>query len=184
MIYFTIGKKHNQFLFRPWHFQEVEAARFPDMKMVRLSVLRTKPPLPPREIYLVEICWYVMVHGDAREEKWGGNKRMEWVTSKCHMTAEHRLARAVQNLQTDVHNSAASSRLNWGPRRFKRIVRFAERRNLVYARVTSHLKRSILVSVRGWVEPRVRYSAAERITSLENSTDTIGNRTAIFRLVL
>jgi hypothetical protein len=44
---------------------------------------------------------------------------MEWVTSKRHMTAEHRLARAVQTLQADVHSSPASSRLNWLPRRFK-----------------------------------------------------------------
>jgi len=35
------------------------------------------------------------------------------------MTAEHRLARAVQTLQADVHSSPASSRLNWRPRRFK-----------------------------------------------------------------
>jgi hypothetical protein len=61
----------------------------------------------------------VMAHGDAREQKWRGNKRMEWVTSKRHMTAEHRLARAVQTLQADVHGSPASSRLNWHPRRFK-----------------------------------------------------------------
>jgi hypothetical protein len=59
-----------------------------------------------------------MAH-DAREEKWRGNKRMEWVTSKHHMTAEHRLAWAVQTLQADVHSSPASSRLNWRPRRFK-----------------------------------------------------------------
>ena len=37
-----------------------------------------------------------MAHGDVREEKWRGNKRMKWVTSKRHMTAEDRLARAVQ----------------------------------------------------------------------------------------
>jgi hypothetical protein len=40
---------------------------------------------------------------------------MKWVTSKRHMTAEHRLARAVQTLQADVHSSPASSRL----KRFK-----------------------------------------------------------------
>jgi len=40
---------------------------------------------------------------------------MEWVTSKRHMTAEYRLARTVQTLQTDVHSSPASSRLNWRP---------------------------------------------------------------------
>ena len=60
-----------------------------------------------------------MAHGDAREEKWRWNKRMEWVTSKRHVTAEHRLARAVQTLQADVHSSPASSRLNWRPRRFE-----------------------------------------------------------------
>ena len=52
---------------------------------------------------------------DAREKKWRGNNRMEWVTSKCHMTAEHRLARAVQSLQADVYSSPASSRLNRRP---------------------------------------------------------------------
>jgi hypothetical protein len=69
----------------------------------------------------VESSWNVMAHGDAREEKWRGNKRMEWVTSKRHVTAEHRLARAVQTLQADVHSSPASSRLNWPPtpRRFR-----------------------------------------------------------------
>ena len=60
-----------------------------------------------------------MAHGDAREEKWRGNKGTKWVTSKRHMTAEHRLARAVQTLQTDVNSSPANSRLNWRPCRFK-----------------------------------------------------------------
>jgi len=67
----------------------------------------------------VDCVWNVMAHGDAREENWRGNKRMEWVTSKRHITAEHRLARAVQTLQADEHDSSASSRLNWRPRRFK-----------------------------------------------------------------
>jgi len=43
-----------------------------------------------------------MAHGDAREAKRRGDKRIEWVTSKRHVTAEHRLARAVQTLKTDV----------------------------------------------------------------------------------
>jgi hypothetical protein len=47
----------------------------------------------------VESSWNVMAHGDARKQKWRGNKRMEWVTSKRHMTAEHRLARVVQTLR-------------------------------------------------------------------------------------
>jgi hypothetical protein len=37
---------------------------------------------------------------------------MEWVASKRHMTAEHRLARAVQTLPADVYSSSASSRVN------------------------------------------------------------------------
>jgi hypothetical protein len=69
--------------------------------------------------WIVGSSWNVMAQGDARVEKWRGNKRMEWVTSKRHMTAEHRLARAVQTLQADVYSSPASSRLNWHPRRFK-----------------------------------------------------------------
>ena len=63
-------------------------------------------------VFIVESSWNVMAHGDEREEKWRGNKRMEWVTNKRHMTAEYRLARTVQTLQADVHSSPASSRLN------------------------------------------------------------------------
>jgi hypothetical protein len=62
-----------------------------------------------------ESSWNVMAHGDAQEKRRGNEK---WVTSKRHMTAEHRLARAVQTLQADVHSSPASSRMNWC-RRFK-----------------------------------------------------------------
>jgi hypothetical protein len=57
-----------------------------------------------------------MAHGDAREGKWRGNCRMEWVASTLHATSEH----GVSNITTaDAHTSAASSRLNWRPRRFK-----------------------------------------------------------------
>jgi hypothetical protein len=68
---------------------------------------------------LVDCVWNVMAHGDTREEEWRGNKRMEWVTSKRYMTAEHRLAQTVQTLQADVRSLPASSRLNWRPCRFK-----------------------------------------------------------------
>ena len=91
---------------------------------------------------IVDFVWNVMAHGDAREEKWRGNKRMEWVTSKRHVTAEHRLARAVQTLQP-VYSSPASSRLNWPYCRFKLTRPFRGKRNLVAARVPSHFKRSL-----------------------------------------
>jgi len=88
----------------------------------------------------LDCFWNVMAHGDARAEKWRRNKRMDWVTSKRHMTAEHRLARAVQTLQADWTDSPPpppGADLNG-------IVRFAERRNLVAALVPSHFKRSLL----------------------------------------
>ena len=58
-----------------------------------------------------------MAHGDAREGKWRGNWRMEWVASTLYTTSEH----GVSSITTaDAHTSAASTRLNWHPRRFKR----------------------------------------------------------------
>jgi hypothetical protein len=65
---------------------------------------------------VLESSWNVMAHGDAREGKWKGNWRMEWVASPLHTTSEH----GVSSITTaDAHISAASSRLNWRPRRFK-----------------------------------------------------------------
>jgi hypothetical protein len=69
----------------------------------------------------VDSSWNVVAHGDAREGKWGGNWRMKWVASTLHTTSEH----GVSSITTaDAHTSAASSRLNWCPRRFKWILSF------------------------------------------------------------
>ena len=57
-----------------------------------------------------------MAHGEAREGKWRGNWRMEWVASILHTTSEHGLSSITT---ADAHTSAASSRLNWRLRRFK-----------------------------------------------------------------
>jgi hypothetical protein len=67
---------------------------------------------------------------------------MEWVTSKRHMTAEHMLARTLQTLQADVHSSPAGIRTD-APADLNGLVRFAERRKLVSARVPSHFKRTL-----------------------------------------
>jgi hypothetical protein len=57
-----------------------------------------------------------MAHGDAREGKWRGNWRMQWVASTLDTTSEH----GVSSITTaNAHTSAASSRLNWRPRWFK-----------------------------------------------------------------
>jgi len=64
----------------------------------------------------VDSSWNVMAHGDAREGKWRGNWRMECVASNLHIISEH----GVSSITTaDAHTSAASSRLNRRPRRFK-----------------------------------------------------------------
>jgi hypothetical protein len=60
-----------------------------------------------------------MAHGGAREGKWSGNWRMEWVASTLHTTSEHGVSSITTITTADVHTSAASSRLNWRPRRFK-----------------------------------------------------------------
>jgi hypothetical protein len=66
--------------------------------------------------WVVESSWNVMAHGDAREGKWRGNWQMDWVSSTLHTTSEH----DVSSITTaDAHTSAASSRLNWPPCRFK-----------------------------------------------------------------
>ena len=65
---------------------------------------------------MLESRWNVMAHGDAREGKWRGNRRMEWVAITLPTTSEHGVS-SITN--ADAHNSAASSRLNWNPRRFK-----------------------------------------------------------------
>ena len=64
----------------------------------------------------VESSWNVMAHGNAREGKWRGNWRMEWVASTLHTTSEHGVSGIIT---ADTHTSAASSRLYWRPRRFK-----------------------------------------------------------------
>ena len=66
-----------------------------------------------------EPSWNVIAHDDAREEKWRGNWRMEWVASTPHTTSEHGVSSTTTITTADAHTSAASSRLNWRPRRFK-----------------------------------------------------------------
>jgi len=62
---------------------------------------------------------------------------MEWVASTLHTTSEH----GVSSITTaDVHTSAEPT----PPAVLNGLVRFAERWNLVSARVPSHFKRSLL----------------------------------------
>ena len=59
---------------------------------------------PRQDLCVVVSSWNVMAHGDAREEKWRGNWRMEWVASTLRTTSEH----GVSSITTaDAHTSAA-----------------------------------------------------------------------------
>ena len=69
---------------------------------------------------------------------------MEWVTGTLHTTSEH----GVSSITTpDAHTSAAGSRLNRAPADLNGLVRSAERRNLVSARVPSRFKRGLLLCI-------------------------------------
>ena len=79
---------------------------------------------------MVESRWNVMAHDDSLEGKWRGNWRMDWVASTLHTTSEH----GVSSITTaDAHTSAASSQLNWRPRRFKWTLRFRKTKNIFCA---------------------------------------------------
>jgi len=86
--------------------------------------------------------WHTATHG---REKWRGNWWMQWVASTLHTTSEH----GVSSITTaDAHTSAASSRLNWRPPvDLNGLVRFGERRNLVYTHVPSHFNWSLPIVV-------------------------------------
>ena len=90
----------------------------------------------------VDSSWNVMAHGDAREGKWMGNWRMEWVASTLHTTTEH----GVSSITTaDAHTSAASSRLNWRPRRFKWTRPFSPKDEIWFLRVCHHISNAVYI---------------------------------------
>jgi hypothetical protein len=69
-------------------------------------LLRNCPQNPVIAQYILESSWNVMAHSDAREGKWRGNWRMEWVASTLHTTSAH----GVSSITTaDARTSAASS---------------------------------------------------------------------------
>jgi hypothetical protein len=90
--------------------------------------------------YVLESSWNVMAHGDARKGKRRGNWWMEWVASTLHTTSEH----GVSNITTaNAHTSAVVDWTDPPSPDLNKLVRFAERRNLVSARVPSHFKCSL-----------------------------------------
>ena len=95
-----------------------------------------------KSVQVVDTSRSVMAHSDAQEGKWRGSWRMEWVASTPHTTSEH----GVSSITTaDAHTWVAGSGLSWRPPAdLNGLFRFAERRNLLSARVPSHFKISLL----------------------------------------
>ena len=131
--------------------------------------LQLAPDLPE-----VESSWDVMAHGDARERKWRGNWRMEWVASTLHTTSEH----GVSSITTaDAHTSAASSRLNWRPRQFiwTRPFRRKTKSGFCACAITFQLASNCYVS-RGGPEQQIwRHDMCERRKQLTQTYPTRKN---------
>jgi hypothetical protein len=81
-----------------------------------------------------------MAHGDAREGKWRGNWRMEWVASTFKLPRN-----MVYPVLLPLMRTPRLPVFDWtdAPADLNGLVRFVERRNLVFARVPSHFKRSL-----------------------------------------
>jgi len=94
----------------------------------------------PCPISWVASSWNVMAHGDARLEKWRGNWRMEWVASTLTLPRN-----VVYPALLLLMRTPRLPVVDWTdvPADLNGFVRFAERRNLVSARVPSRFKRSI-----------------------------------------
>jgi len=82
-----------------------------------------------------------MAHGDAREGKWRGNWRMEWVASTLTP-----LPNVVYSALLKLKRTPRLPAVDWTdhPTDLNGLVRFGERRNLVSARVPSRSARAIL----------------------------------------
>ena len=84
---------------------------------------------------VLESSCNVMTHVDAREGKWRGIWRMEWVASTLYTTSEH----GVSSITTaDPYTSAASSGLNWRPLRFKWTRPFRRKTKSGFCACASH----------------------------------------------
>jgi len=88
-----------------------------------------------RRTIVVEWKRNLVAHGDAREEKWRGKRRMEWVAT---------------SLQLDSHSKKASTRLNWHSRQYKwtRPFRWKTESGFCACAITFHFH-----SNTGWTVP-------------------------------
>ena len=89
---------------------------------------------------MVELVRNLVAHGDAREGKWRGNWRMEWVASTLTPPPN-----VVYPALLKLMRTPRLPAVDWtdAPTDLNGLVRFGERRNLVSARVPSRSARAI-----------------------------------------
>jgi len=116
----------------------------------------------------------MMAHGDAREGKWRGNWRMDWVSSTLHTTSEL----GVSSITTaDAHTSAASSWLNWRPLPIQMDSSVSPKDEIWFLRVCHHISNTVYTLV---TLPRTHMLQFPRIL---NST-TVSTSNLVFQYYL
>ena len=102
--------------------------------MFDIIYLLTAIGLPPGGSSTVELVRNLVAHGDAREGKWRGNWRMEWVASTLTPPPN-----VVYPALLKLTRTPRLPAVDWtdAPTDLNGLVRFGERRNLVSARVPS-----------------------------------------------
>jgi hypothetical protein len=111
----------------PWCYSPIRAFVFSlSNHSKKNSTSATKTQLVPhsnhcscvtnQSLNAVESSWNLMAHGDAGEGKWRGTLANGGGSQYSHSTSEHDVS-SITN--ADAQTSAASSRLNLRPRRFK-----------------------------------------------------------------
>ena len=96
-----------------------------------------------RWIKEVELSWNLMAHGDARQGKWRGNMRVEWVASSLALYLGTRCIQHYYHYYRWWHTRLPV--VDWTDHSvsLNGLVRFAERPNLVSAHVPSRFKRAL-----------------------------------------
>jgi len=108
-----------------------------------------------RTEHVVHSSWNVMAHRGARDGKWRGNWRIEWVTSTLHTTSVHGVSSITA---ADLCTSAAGSRMNWRPPAdLNWLICFAKRQNLVSACVPSDFNWPLTL-LKGFMKNEVPFS--------------------------
>jgi hypothetical protein len=118
---------------------QIKCHNFASTSIYYSSINISIPSIFKRRKYIstipsVELNRNEMAHGDAREGKWRGKMRMEWVASSLASFIGAYLLKIIQSLPADPHSS---TEVTPPPSDLNGLVRFAERPILVSARVPS-----------------------------------------------